>query len=193
MKKMSKHIKYNASDIIKIAKSTLLNGGLIVYPTDTLYGFGVDARNGSSIEKLNKIKGRTSPTSVIAPNIEAVFLWTDISPNDWLLVKKKLIEQTTVIVPVKKGIVYHGILGDDKTLGIRIPSHPFNIDSSQSIKFPVTTTSVNRHGEPPLNDPLKIKNEFYNDYDLFVDDGKLPFSKGSTIYKLINSRLIKIR
>ena len=61
-----KLISVNDKNAISFASDIIINGGIIVYPTDTLYGFGVDARNSSAIKKLNEIKKRETPISVIA-------------------------------------------------------------------------------------------------------------------------------
>ena len=189
----SNRISANSKNVIQTAGNAILYGGVIVYPTDTLYGFGVDARNASAIDRLNKIKGRASSMSVIAPNASTVLSWMDISYEDWEMVKKFLRGPTTIILPVKEGIVHHSIMGDDGTLGIRIPAYSFGPDLCDKLGFPITTTSVNRHGEPPLNHPDEIENKFGKEFDLLIDDGELPKSNGSSIYKLEKSKLKVIR
>ena len=67
------------------------------------------------------------------------------------------------------------------------------INLCKNLGFPVTTTSVNRSGENSLNDPELISDEFSKDIDLLIDAGKIPESKGSSIYKLVNSQLTLIR
>ena len=192
-KAKTKRIAAQSKNALKIASDTILNGGLIVYPTDTLYGFGVDARNDSGIERLNNIKGRKSPMSVIAPNANTVFSWADITYEDWEIVKKFLHGYTTIILPIKSGIVHPSIMGNDGTLGIRIPAHSFATDLCNRLGFPITTTSVNRHGDPPLNSPDQIAMNFEEEFDLLIDDDDLPESTGSTIYKLEKSKLKVIR
>ena len=73
-----KILKVSDSKVIPIAIKILNDGGVIVYPTDTLYGFGADATNDSAIEKINSIKGRKSPISVLAPDINTAISWMDI-------------------------------------------------------------------------------------------------------------------
>ena len=194
-KKMKKtnQVLINSKNNLQTAGNVILFGGIIIYPTDTLYGFGVDARNEAAIKRLNKIKGRTSPMSVIAPDVNTVLNWSNISYQDWKLVKKFLRGTTTIILPVKEGIVHPSILGKDGTLGIRIPSHSFGPDLTSKLGFPITTTSVNKKDQKPLNKPNDIINEFDGELDLLIDDGELPDSKGSTIYKLEKSKLIVIR
>ena len=183
----------NSKNALQAAGNAILFGGVIVYPTDTLYGFGVDARNENAIKRLNAIKGRTGPMSVIAPDVNTVLNWTNISYQDWEMVKKFLRGPTTIILPVKKGIVHSSILGKDGTLGIRIPSHSFGPELTSKLGFPITTTSVNKTYENPLNNPKDIIQKFDGEFDLLIDDGNLPKAKGSTIYKLEKSKLIIIR
>ena len=62
---------YPATDqYIDLAKTTLENGGVIVYPTDTLYGFGVDATNTEAIQRLNRLKGRVKPLSIVLKSLD---------------------------------------------------------------------------------------------------------------------------
>jgi len=191
--KTTARINASSKHVIEVAGNAILYGGIIVYPTDTLYGFGVDARNETAIKRLNKIKGRSAPISVIAPNSTTVLSWTDITYEDWGMVKQYLRGPTTIILPVKKGIVHPSIMGEDDTLGIRIPAHPFGPKLCGKLGFPITTTSVNRSGQNPFNDPDEIIDEFDGEFDLLIDDGALPQSSGSTIYKLEKSKLKVIR
>ena len=191
--KTTARINASSKHVIEVAGNAILYGGIIVYPTDTLYGFGVDARNETAIKRLNKIKGRSAPISVIAPNSTTVLSWTDITYEDWGMVKQYLRGPTTIILPVKKGIIHPSIMGEDGTLGIRIPAHPFGPNLCEKLGFPITTTSVNRSGQDPFNDPDEIIDEFDGEFDLLIDDGALPQSSGSTIYKLEKSKLKVIR
>ena len=191
--KSTNRILISSKNALQTAGNVILFGGIIIYPTDTLYGFGVDARNEAAIKRLNRIKGRTGPMSVIAPDVNTVLNWSNISYQDWKLVKKFLRGTTTIILPVKEGIVHPSILGKDGTLGIRIPSHSFGPNLTGKLGFPITTTSVNKTNESPLNNPNDVINKFDGEFDLLIDDGKLPGSKGSTIYKLEKSNLTVIR
>ena len=186
-------IKCSSDNAIQVAGNAILYGGLIVYPTDTLYGFGVDARNEMAIKRLRIIKGHNAPLSVIAPNLNTVLSWANITYEDWEIVKKYLRGPTTIILPVNDGVVHPSILGEEKTLGIRIPAHPFGPNLCEKLGFPITTTSVNRTGKTPLNNPDVIVTQFNGEFDLLIDDGPLPESIGSTIYKLEKSKLKVIR
>ena len=175
------------------AMDVILSGGIIVYPTDTLYGFGVDARNKLAINKLNDVKERKTPISVISWSIRTLITWSNIDDADFKIAENILRKSNTIIIPVKENIVHKSILADDGSLGIRVPRHSFPIELCKQLGFPITTTSVNRAGKDPLNDPELIRNEFGAEIDLIIDGGKMPDSKGSSIYKLNNSKLKMIR
>ena len=125
LKIVVKIIYWKNKTAVEMACSVLNNGGVIVYPTDTLYGFGCDAKNESAIEKINAIKGRKAPMSVLAPNRKIAAKWMNISQNDKNIVLEKLGGFTTIIVPVKVGITSPSITGNNHTLGLRIPDHKF--------------------------------------------------------------------
>jgi len=185
-----------STDPLAIEKSIniLKKGGVIVYPTDTLYGFGVDANNNYAIERINKLKNRHSPMSVIACRFEQAMSWTNIKEKDIEIAKKILNSSSTLILDAKKNIVSNKILGNNNTtLGVRIPKHKYCYDISKEYDKPITTTSVNRSGEQPLNDPKSIFKIFGKSIDLLIDDGKIKKSAGSKIYELKESQAIRIR
>jgi len=192
LKAVIKIIYWRNETAVELACSVLKNGGVIVYPTDTLYGFGCDAKNESAIEKINAIKGRKAPMSVLAPNREIAVKWMNISQNDKNIVLEKLGGPTTIIVPVKVGITSPSIIGDKQTLGVRIPDHNFCQKLSEAYLNPITTTSVNRTRQEPLTNPEKILSEFSREIDLIIEDGIIEGS-GSAIYNFQDRELNIIR
>ena len=100
--------------------------------------------------------------------------------------------QNTIIYPVKKNIVHKKIMGPNHTLGIRIPGHPFCKLIANSCTLPITTTSVNRTGEPPRNNVKEILNSFPKEIDLIIEDGDL-VNSASKIYMYTINGLKKIR
>jgi L-threonylcarbamoyladenylate synthase len=171
----------------------LKEGGVIIYPTDTLYGFGADATNDEAIDIINQIKGRSGPMSVIAADENMAIKWMDVEDEQIDLVKPYLGGSKTLIVPGKQNIVNTKILGEDNVLGIRIPDNKFCNDLSSQFGKPIVSTSVNRTGKQPMNDPVQIQSEFSSEVDLLIDGGTLPKTKGSTIYKLIDNNIIILR
>ena len=183
---------WNDDNALDNASKIISSGGIIVYPTDTVYGFGVDATNENSIKRLNNLKNRKGPISVIASGKNVVSKWIDI-PNDQLSEAISHLEPyTTIIYPVKKGIVNKLILGPNSTLGIRIPNHPFCLEIAKKCNTPITTTSENRTGQKPQSNVDNILKHFGNDVDLIIDDGDLK-GPASSIFLYEKSGLKSLR
>ena len=188
-----KYINIDDMKAIDIASEVIQDGGLIAYPTDTLYGLGCDARNAQAIKKINLIKNRKTPISVIVWSLEVAASWALASKKEFDEASTFIKESSTVILPVKNHIVHPSILADDGTLGLRMPHCDFPIALCAKLGFPITTTSINRTGQPPLSDPNLIKEQFDSEIDLIIDAGIIPNGKASTIYKLTNSKFSIIR
>ena len=144
---------WKETDSVSMSCSILEKGGVIVYPTDTIYGLGCDATNEYAIKKINLIKRRQTPISVMAPSKTNIYNWLNVKKKHKNKISKKVFSSDTYILPIKDNIVSKLILGDDKSLGIRKPNHQFCNKLSENYPNPITTTSVNRTGEPPLKDP----------------------------------------
>ena len=191
-KNKMKIVNWRNKEAVKVAVKVINSGGILVYPTDTIYGLGVNAKDPIAIDKLNSLKNRTGPISVIAPDRRTVSTWLDVKAEEKLHATSHLEAQNTIIYPVKKNIVHKKIMGPDSTLGIRIPNHPFCKLIANSCTVPITTTSVNRTGEPPRNNVEEILNSFPTEIDLMIEDGNLVNSASSifiyTMYGLKNIR-----
>ena len=185
-------LNWDDNRALQQAKKIIFEGGIIVYPTDTLYGIGVDATNENSINQLNKLKNRKGPISVIAPDKNVVSTWIDIPTNEKDKALENLTPHRTIIYPVRKEVVNSLIIGPENTLGIRIPAHPFCISLAKQCNVPITTTSVNRKGEFPKSNTNDILESFGNSIDLIIDDGKLS-GPASSIYKYQSGSLNKLR
>ena len=185
-------LAWNDDNALDHATKVILSGGIIVYPTDTVYGFGVNATNENSIKRLNNLKNRTGPISIIASDKNIVSKWIDIPYNQINEAVSYLKPHTTIIYPVKKGIVNDLILGPNSTLGIRIPGHPFCLEIAKTCNIPITTTSVNKTGQQPKSNVGDILEHFGNDVDLIVDDGDLT-GPASSIYLYQRTGLKSLR
>ena len=161
------------------------------YPTDTLYGLGCDSKNEKSIKKLNKIKNRSGPISVIAPNRRTAIDWMFVKKNHKATIKNKLKNGNTVIAPIKNNICSNLIAGNKNTVGIRVPDHLF----VRIIKvIPKSNYQHKRKSnrEKPLTKPDDISNEFINDIDLIIDDGIIN-GVGSKIFLFENGSWKQLR
>lgn len=188
-----KMVNIKNDNVVKLSLEVIHNGGVLVYPTDTLYGFGVDARNDMAIAALNKIKGRKSPISVLTSDTETALGWSSGSNEEKKLIKNNLCPRTTIIFQIADGVVSKMVMGENETLGVRFPENEYCLELAKNSSTIITTTSVNRHGNPPLNAPDVIIKEFNNDIDLLVDGGDLGNQKGSKVLKIENGTLVTLR
>ena len=172
---------WKTSNAIEECIKVLDNDGIIAYPTDTLYGLGCNAKSLKAIKKINKIKRRKSPISIIVNSKKSILNWMNIDTKYNKIIFDKLSTSNTVIVPIKKGFVSDHILGSGQTLGVRIPHHEFCFQITEKYPNPITTTSINTTGEEPLTNPNLIKDKFGKEIDLIIEDGIID-NKGSKIY-----------
>ena len=190
---MIKNIPIDHSEVFSICKNCLDKGGIIIYPTDTLYGFGVDARNESAIKKLNRIKGRKSPVSIVVKSFEQLVSFTNLSEEKEKFIKQRISNKTTFILPNNNPFVHKSIMGDNHSIGFRIPKNKFSPNLVSHLGYPITSSSVNRHGKRPMNNPKKIIDEFGDEVDIIINAGVLPNSSGSKIYLLKNNKFEIVR
>ena len=171
---------YPATDqYINLAHNAVENGEVIVYPTDTLYGFGVDATNTDAVQRLNRLKGRVQPLSIVLESIEQMHDYAKFDGNVQDEMKHFFPGQYTALLPAKQNQLSPLVQNGSPKIGIRIPDHFFPIKLIQLLGKPIITTSINRHGNEPLNDVTQVEIDFPN-IDIFEDSNHTP-SKGSTI------------
>jgi len=165
---------------VRNAAAVLSEGGIIVYPTDTLYGFGAGARNRKAVARLMKIKGRSRGLvfSVMLADIEELVKIVQVRAEHAPALER-LPGPYTFIFPSKEKLP-DGVIGPGVGLGVRIPDHDLARDIAREFGGPVITTSVNRTGKEPLSDPAEIKKKFSTDVDLIIDAGPI-VGKPSTV------------
>jgi len=170
------------NNTVERAVKNLENGDIIIYPTDTLYGFGVDATNTKAIEKLNKLKNRQSPLSIIVSSIQDIEKYGLFKNQYKKMIKKIFPGPFTILIDSLKSDLSPLVNPNSKYIGIRIPNYQFPIQIVELLEKPIITTSVNKNGEPSLNNIIDMKKVF-PDIDIFEDKINLS-SKGSTIINL---------
>ena len=163
-----------AVEILKI-------GGLIVYPTDTIYGLGCDLHNKKAIEKLYRIKqmDEKTPLSFISPDLSEVSRYAEVSDRAYRLMNKHLPGPFTFILPATKEVNKH-MLFKRKQIGIRVPDDEICRLLTRTLSNPIINTSVPLWGEKILNSGEAIHEHFEKQIDLVLDIGVL-VSEPSTI------------
>ncbi|MBW2972751.1 threonylcarbamoyl-AMP synthase [Candidatus Woesearchaeota archaeon] len=148
-------------------------GAVFIYPTDTLYGIGCDARNNSLVQRIRRIKNSTKyPLSVIAPSKEWIRENMVVRPEHEVWLKKLPGPYTLIFERKVKDCVADDVNRFDNTLGVRIPKNWF-ADVVKKIGYPVITTSVNVHGQAPFTALSEISDNFKMMVDFAIEDGEM--------------------
>jgi L-threonylcarbamoyladenylate synthase len=179
--------RINIKDItIKEIVKSLENNGLVIMPTETVYGAFVDATNPKSVEKLTHYKNRPfgKPYSVAVTDTKMAEQYVELNDTARNLYNSFLPGPVTV-VSKGKGKVANGVESETGTLGIRIPDHPLVIDVVRLLGKPITATSANASYQKR---PYKVADVLDNLsdkqralIDLIVDAGELPKNEPSTV------------
>ncbi len=156
----------NKRDVVKRIKQ----GELFIYPTDTIYGMGCNALKQGAVQLLKEIKNRDEkPFSVIAPNKQWIYKNLEVTNKRFI---QKLPGPYTYILKIKKRAVARNVNPGLKTLGIRMPDHPFtNLIKKSGVPF--ITTSVNYSGKKPARNIKDIPRRILNKVDIVLDNGFL--------------------
>mgnify|MGYP001608971086 CR=1 FL=1 len=175
-------------EVIDDAVDVLKNGGVVVYPTDTCYGFGADMTNIFAIEKIYRIKGRKyrKPLSMIVKNIQQIEKYALIEAQQKTILGNNLPGPFTFIL---LNINYRSI--KQSSLGIRIPNYPVTQAIADKFHRPYATTSANKSGEEPCYSVSCILKQLAkNKYmpDLILDAGILPQNSPSTVVSMTGEK-----
>lgn len=174
-------------DILKII-SVVNRGGSIVYPTDTVYGLGVNALRADAVERLFKIKKRpvNKPVPVLVNNIEMAKKLAFIDEKIEKILEAVWPGPITVVLE-KRGLVPEILTAGQRKVGLRIADCWLSQSLLNSLAGPLTATSANFSGGPPLTsskEVIKIFEKAYPRPDLIIDAGQLPVSPPSTVLDL---------
>lgn len=166
------------------AAEALANGEIILYPTDTVYGLGVDATDKDAIAALRDLKGRDErkPILIMLPSVDSIEEYAEMNGTAWTLAERFLPGPLTLVLPAKKTISYD--LTFNRTIGIRIPNDPFCLALATVFGKPITSTSANRSEQEVLSTVPDIIEQFgylADSISLSIDAGERTGGVPSTI------------
>mgnify|MGYP002767816093 CR=1 FL=1 len=166
---------YKAIDILK-------DDGVILYPTDTIYGLGANIFSDKGVRRIYEIKERSTkkPLSVLVSNFDGLKLVAETEGKEEII-KNYLPGPYTFILRRKK-IVPSIVTSYTSKVGVRIPDN--KISRLLSINFPITTTSANISNKEVMSNPKDIMKQLKKEVDLIIDVGELKCKNPSTIIDL---------
>jgi len=194
MVRLHVHLKNPHKRIIMNAVKVLKNGGLIIYPTDTVYGIGCSLYNKSALERLYRLKKKSKfdPISIIVKDIRQASQYTRISDNSFKVLKRCLPGPFTFILPSSREIPKI-MLSKRKEVGIRIPDSEVCHEILDNFEYPLVNTSVNIMPDELLNDPEEIQKRYEHQVELMLDADWLPDAQESTVLDLTGNELTVVR
>ena len=171
---------------IKQAVTILKNGGVVAYPTDTVYGLGACMTNIKAVDRIFEVKGR--PKSMALP-----VLLADKAQIEEIVISVPLIAQRladeffpgalTIILP-KSSVVPDIITGGGKTVAFRIPNHPVPLALIKGLGKPIVGTSANLSGQPSALTAIEVQAQIGDKIDMVIDGGRCPGGIESTVIDL---------
>ena len=179
-------------DGINLAAITVKRGGLVVFPTDTVYGVGCDPKNPKAIESIYRIKkrGESKNLPVLGyskKEIAEIAIFDKISNK---IADKFWPGPVTLVLKLKDEKIKRAMNLDDK-IAVRVPNHPCMSLLLKECKL-IVGTSANYSGNPPYSDPKKVL-EGFSGFDVFLDGGIIPNSIESTVVEIVKGDLKILR
>ena len=179
MGKLPSNIQRQVDEAVSILK----RGGLVAFPTDTVYGLGAWSHHQQAVERIYQVKERlrNMPLPLLLADSSQIGEVAERVPETaWLLVTKFLPGALTIVLPKSKSVPDF-ITAGGMTVAIRIPAHPIPVALVRGLKAPIVGTSANLSGKPSSLTADEVYAQFGDKVDLIIDGGRCLGGKESTI------------
>ena len=173
---------------IKEPAEIIKKGGIVIFPTETVYGIGVNGLDEKAVKKLYDIKQRplNKPISLLVSDINMINeIAQDITELEYKLMEKFFPGPFTIVLK-KKDIVSDIVTAGQDTVGIRMPSGEIARKLIEYAKVPIATPSANISGKPSGTNLDEIMEDFEGKVDYFIDGGDSKLGVASTIVKVVD-------
>jgi len=192
---MASRLSLNLQEQVEKGVSILRNGGVIAYPTDTVYGLGAGIGFPRAIERIYAVKER--PLSMPLPLLlDDVFQLTELAdsvpPLARLLMEKFWPGGLTLVLPASSSVPDF-ITAGGKTVAVRIPDHPVPLALIKALGTPIVGTSANLSGQPSALTADEVYSQIGAKIDFVIDGGRCPGGKESTIIDVTGETPVILR
>jgi L-threonylcarbamoyladenylate synthase len=176
------------------AVNVLRLGGIVAYPTDTLYGLAADPASDAAMERLFDVKrrDRTQPIPLIAADVEQACAAGEFGSDELRLARSFWPGPLAVVVPARASLSKLAV-ADDETVAIRVPAHLLARELASAFGACITATSANLSGHPATVSPDDVAETLGDRIDVLLDGGAAPGGAPSTIVSLRNGAVTLIR
>ena len=171
---------------IRDAVSILKQGGLVAYPTDTVYGLGACIADIHAVERIFQVKRRSKGMALpilVADRAQIMEIVTAVPPIAERLIDEFFPGALTIILP-KSDIVAKIISGGGRTIAFRIPDHPVPLALIKGLGKPIAGTSANLSGYPSPLTASEVRSQIGDEIDMIIDGGRCPGGVESTVVDL---------
>jgi L-threonylcarbamoyladenylate synthase len=161
---------------------TLQKGGVIAFPTDTVYGLGADAFNSTAVERIYEIKNRPKHRQLplLIADVERLTTLADPIPEiAWFLTRRFWPGGLTLVLPKTDSLPVY--LAPGPTIAVRVPDHPVCLALIQRLGNPMIGTSANISGQPAALTADEVRQQLGGKIDFIINGGKCPGGKESTV------------
>ena len=178
----------NKTDYTKLKEPAKIikEGGIVIFPTETVYGIGTNGLNEKAVQQLYEVKQRplNKPISLLVNSIDMIEeIAKDITDIEYELIKEFFPGPLTIILK-KNNIVPNILTANQDTVGIRMPANKIALKLIEYAGVPITTPSANISGRPSGTNIKDIMEDFDGKVDYFVDGGPSKIGRASTIVKV---------
>lgn len=176
---------------VERAGEAIREGGLVVYPTDTVYGLGADALDPDAVERVFEAKGRARdrPLSLGVPDVDAALEYARPTDREERFMREFLPGPVTVVVERRESVPDALTAGSDR-VGIRIPDHDVALAFYRSADRPVTATSANRSGEGSARRVTGIDRSV-REAAVVLDAGETPGTESTVVDPSLDDPVIR--
>lgn len=184
-----------SNETIQQAVDHLNNGEIIAYPTDTLFGLGVDGLNEESLDDLYRLKQRSKhrPMSIMVPMGSWRSWVRSVTPHAEKLAEKYYPGPITLIMNAGDRLPKVLTRYTNGTIGVRIPNHPVCLEMLSEFDSPIITTSANLTNQPAAKNPEMIAEYFGEGVSYIITDGPSPGGIASTIIDVTENDPVVLR
>jgi len=172
----------------------LQKGGVIAFPTDTVYGLGADAFNSTAVERIYKIKNRLKHRQLplLIADVEQLITLADPIPEiAWFLAKRFWPGGLTLVLPKTDSLPVY--LAPGPTIAVRVPDHPVCLAIIQHLGNPIIGTSANISSQPAALTAEEVEQQLGGKIDFIINGGKCPGGKESTVVDVTRESPIILR
>jgi L-threonylcarbamoyladenylate synthase len=175
--------------------SILRQGGIVAYPTDTVYGLGACITIQEAVERIYQVKERPRDMALpllLADASQVTGVADPVPPIAWQLIRNFLPGALTLVLP-RSASVLDIVAAGGGTIAIRIPDHPIPVALIRGLGTPLVGTSANLSGRPSPLTAAEVRSQFGNKIDLVIDGGRCSSGRESTIVDVTGETPVVVR